>query len=62
MDLWHKFLIESKSELNIDLLGTPDTNRKGLNTRKALNAFTSMPSWEICETAVLTSLYTNKNV
>ena len=39
-----------------NLLGTPETRRRGLNTRNALNAFTSNPS--ICrkDSIVLTTL------
>lgn len=32
-----------QNNLTSDLLGTPDTSRRGRNTRKALRAFTSKP-------------------
>ena len=38
------------------LLGTPDTRRRGLNTRNALNAFTSKPLILTRSKIVLTTL------
>lgn len=38
------------------LLGTPDTKRKGLNTRNARNALTSKPSFIKLDNAVLIKL------
>ena len=40
----------------MNLLGTPETNRRGLKTRNALNALTSKPSiWRV-DKIVLTTL------
>lgn len=45
-------IIEKQKTKQKHLLGTPDTSLNGRNTRKARNAFTSIPSAEICCTTV----------